>query len=102
MTAARRGRCRVTHTASGAPASAPKSSAPGASYHKRPSCSQRTTLSVNVARKALADYRAALALGGTRPLPELFSAGGIDFDFSSKTLGPLMEAMQNELVKLGG
>jgi oligoendopeptidase F len=51
-------------------------------------------------RKALADYRAALSLGGTRPLPELFSTAGIRFDFSSATLGPLMEAMQRELAAL--
>ena len=50
--------------------------------------------------KALADYRAALALGGTRPLPELFTAAGIRFDFSSRTLKPLMEAMQQELANL--
>jgi oligoendopeptidase F len=51
-------------------------------------------------KKALADYRAALSLGGTRPLPDLFSAAGIRFDFSSKTLKPLMEAMQKELASL--
>lgn len=46
---------------------------------------------------ALAGYRAALALGGTRTLPELFAAAGIVFDFSAKTLGPLMQAVQEEL-----
>jgi oligoendopeptidase F len=51
-------------------------------------------------RQALANYRAALGLGGTRPLPELFAAAGINFDFSSKTLGPLMSAMAEELAKL--
>ncbi|MGB7158038.1 MAG: M3 family oligoendopeptidase, partial [Tepidisphaeraceae bacterium] len=35
--------------------------------------------------RALANYRAALALGGTRPLPELFAAAGIRFDFSERT-----------------
>lgn len=44
-------------------------------------------------RQAIANYRAALALGGTRPLPELFAAAGIKFDFSSKTLEPLMKAV---------
>ena len=52
------------------------------------------------AAKALRNYRAALALGGTRPLPELFSAAGIRFDFSDKTLGPLMNAMGDELQRL--
>jgi len=51
-------------------------------------------------RKALADYRAALSLGGTRPLPELFAAAGIVFDFSPRTLKPLMEAMRQELARL--
>jgi oligoendopeptidase F len=48
-------------------------------------------------RQALANYRAALALGGTRSLPELFAAAGIQFDFSSKTLLPLMDAVREEL-----
>ena len=51
-------------------------------------------------RKAVANYRAALALGGTRPLPELFSAAGIAFDFSEKTLQPLMNALGEELARL--
>jgi oligoendopeptidase F len=46
---------------------------------------------------ALAGYRRGLALGGRRPLPELFAATGIRFDFSAATLGPLMEAVQKEL-----
>ena len=49
---------------------------------------------------ALAGYRAALALGGTRTLPELFAAAGISFDFSSKTLRPLMSALRDELDQL--
>ena len=51
-------------------------------------------------RKAVANYRAALALGGTRPLPELFTAAGIAFDFSEKTLRPLMNALGEELARL--
>jgi len=51
-------------------------------------------------RQALANYRAALALGGTRPLPELFAAAGIRFDFSEKTLGPLVNAVREELATL--
>jgi len=50
--------------------------------------------------RALAGYRAALALGGTRPLPELFAAAGISFDFSPKTLRPLMAALREELDQL--
>ncbi len=52
-------------------------------------------------RRAIANYRAALKLGGTRPLPELFAAAGIVFDFSERTLGPLMEAVGEELERLG-
>jgi oligoendopeptidase F len=51
-------------------------------------------------QRALADYRAGLALGGTRPLPELFRAAGIQFDFTSRTLKPLMAAMAEELSRL--
>lgn len=42
---------------------------------------------------ALSGYRAGLKLGGTRPLPELFRAAGIEFDFSVKTLQPLISAV---------
>jgi oligoendopeptidase F len=51
-------------------------------------------------RRALANYRAALRLGGTRPLPELFNAAGIRFDFSAQTLRPLMNALGEELERL--
>jgi oligoendopeptidase F len=50
--------------------------------------------------RAIAQYRAALRLGGTRTLPELFSAAGIVFDFSEKTLRPLMDAIGEELGRL--
>jgi oligoendopeptidase F len=49
---------------------------------------------------ALGNYRSALKLGGTRPLPELFAAAGIQFDFSEKTLLPLMQALGEELASL--
>jgi oligoendopeptidase F len=51
-------------------------------------------------RGALNGYRAALDLGGTSSLPDLFAAAGIVFDFSAKTLRPLMKAMENELARL--
>lgn len=50
--------------------------------------------------KALANYRNGLKLGGTRPLPELFAASGIDFDFSEKTFGPLIDAVEHELSEI--
>lgn len=51
--------------------------------------------------EAVAAYRRALAIGGARPLPELFSAAGIRFDFREPTLRPLMEAIAKELDQLG-
>jgi oligoendopeptidase F len=49
---------------------------------------------------ALTNYRKALSLGGTRPLPQLFEAAGIKFDFSSQTLSPLIEMVSGELEQL--
>ncbi len=49
---------------------------------------------------ALANYRNALALGGSRPLPELFAAVGLEFDFSERTIKPLVDAVQQELSRL--
>lgn len=46
---------------------------------------------------ALAAYRRALALGGSRPLPELFAAAGCRFDFSAATLRPLMTMIRQIL-----
>jgi oligoendopeptidase F len=45
-------------------------------------------------------YRHALALGGSRPLPELFEAAGAKFDFTEKTLRPLIEAVMEEIGRL--
>jgi oligoendopeptidase F len=50
--------------------------------------------------QALAGYRAALGLGGSRPLPELFEAAGARFDFSADTIQPLVDAVQEELAAL--
>jgi oligoendopeptidase F len=46
---------------------------------------------------AVKDYRKALAIGGARPLPELFSAAGAKFEFTEASLGPLMDAIGKEL-----
>ncbi|MCC7349287.1 MAG: M3 family oligoendopeptidase [Phycisphaerales bacterium] len=51
-------------------------------------------------RRAVSNYRAALRLGGTKTLPELFAVAGIRFDFSERTLGPLMGALRDELSAL--
>ncbi len=50
--------------------------------------------------KALNDYKKSLALGGSRPLPELFSAAGCRFDFSAPTIRPLIQLAGTELKKL--
>ena len=41
-------------------------------------------------KAALQKYRAALALGGTRPLPELFETAGARFAFDRETVGEAM------------
>ena len=51
---------------------------------------------------ALKDYKASLALGGSRPLPELFAAAGCRFEFSRETMAPLVELVRCELRKLDG
>ncbi len=51
-------------------------------------------------RRALANYRSALKLGGTRPLPDLFAAAGLRFDFTERTLRPLVDAVSEELAAL--
>jgi len=50
--------------------------------------------------KALADYKKALTLGGSRPLPELFAAAGCRFDFSRQTIQPLIQLARTELAGL--
>ncbi len=50
--------------------------------------------------QAVADYRAALALGDTRPLPELFRAAGATFAFDRQTVGELMALISAQLERL--
>ena len=50
--------------------------------------------------KALNDYKKSLALGGSRPLPELFSAAGCKFQFDAATIRPLIQLAGAELKKL--
>ena len=51
-------------------------------------------------REALDGYLAGLSCGGRLPLPELFSAAGIRFDFSAETIRPLVEAVEAEMAAL--
>jgi oligoendopeptidase F len=50
--------------------------------------------------KALDDYKKSLALGGSRPLPELFAAAGCKFQFDAATIKPLIQLVNSELKKL--
>jgi oligoendopeptidase F len=52
-------------------------------------------------KSAVQKYRFALSLGGSRPLPDLFKAAGLKFDFGPKTVKPLVDAVQSELASLG-
>ena len=45
-------------------------------------------------KKAVADYRKALALGATVPLPQLFAAAGAKFAFDAKTLKEAVDLME--------
>ena len=49
---------------------------------------------------ALSNYAAAMKLGGSRPLPELFSAGGLDFNFGTKIMDTLMSEVSSQLSEL--
>jgi oligoendopeptidase F len=49
---------------------------------------------------ALRQYQNALALGGSRPLPELFATAGCQFDFSEQTVQPLISLVQSEWASL--
>ena len=50
--------------------------------------------------QALKNYTNALALGGTKTLPELYAAAGLPFDFSPATIKSLMEMVEKELDQL--
>ncbi|MFM9956581.1 MAG: M3 family oligoendopeptidase [Phycisphaerales bacterium] len=49
---------------------------------------------------ALGLYRAALTLGGSRPLPELFKAAGQPFDFGPARVAEIVGAVETELAKI--
>ena len=56
--------------------------------------------SKNNKSKALNDYKAALALGGSKPLPELFKRCNIQFDLSRDTVAPMADLLRKELKAL--
>lgn len=51
-------------------------------------------------REALDLYLQGLSLGGSCPLPELFQASGLKFDFSPRTVAPLIEMLNEALDSL--
>jgi oligoendopeptidase F len=51
--------------------------------------------------QALTELRRAFALGGRRPLPELFETAGLRFDFSAATLEPLLHSLGQSLKSIG-
>ena len=51
-------------------------------------------------RTALAAYKHALSLGGSKSLPDLFAAANLKFDFTTITLAPLMALVQKKLAEL--
>lgn len=53
-------------------------------------------------QQALDDYKNALSLGGSRPLPELFEAADLDFDFSAQTIEPIAEFLDDQIDRLLG
>ena len=49
---------------------------------------------------ALKNYATAMRLGGSRPLPDLFEAGEMNFDLGRTTVQGLIDAVRHELSKL--
>lgn len=50
-------------------------------------------------KSAVDAYIRALLLGGSRPLPELFKAADLSFDFGDSTVARVMEAVERELAR---
>ncbi len=50
--------------------------------------------------KALDNYMNALALGGTKTLPQLYEAAGLKFDFSPENIKTLMDFVSEEMEKV--
>ena len=50
--------------------------------------------------KAIKEYKAALSLGYTRSIPEIYEAAGIKFDFSPEYIKELMDFVKSEYDKL--
>ena len=53
-------------------------------------------------QRALADYRHALSLGASRPLPELFAAAGARLAFDAAPMAELVALVEEQLAILEG
>jgi oligoendopeptidase F len=51
-------------------------------------------------RAAVDAYVRALTLGGSQPLPKLFQAAGLSFEFGEKPVAAVVEAVEAELATL--
>ncbi|MES2307585.1 MAG: M3 family oligoendopeptidase [Verrucomicrobiota bacterium] len=51
--------------------------------------------------RAIECYLHGLSLGGSKPLPDLFRETGIAFDFSEKTIQPLIDLLQKTIQQSG-
>ncbi len=54
----------------------------------------------NNKQQALDNYCNALALGGTKTLPELYETAGLKFDFSPERIKLLMDFVKAEMEKI--
>lgn len=54
------------------------------------------------AKQAVQKYQQGLALGGSRPLPELWATAGLAFDFGADRMSGLMREVESELTALPG
>ncbi len=50
-------------------------------------------------RAAISAYQRALALGGSKPLPELFKTAELPFDFGPMTIEPYAKELRDALVQ---
>ena len=50
--------------------------------------------------RALDNYMNALSLGGTKTLPQLYEAAGLEFDFSPENIKTLMDFVKEEMEKI--
>ena len=53
-------------------------------------------------RQAVAAYRRFLALGATRPLPELYREAGVELSFDAGLIGDLVAMVEAEMAELRG